>query len=910
MFTYELDTRQRHMKFKERYIFNLYAACLLGIQLLFPAPVFATDYYVHANVGDNRNSGLQPNNAFSTLLYAMQQLGPGDTLYLRSGTYDETVYLRSSQYSNGTSANPITIKSYPNETPVIGSNVAAFAVIDMQWWVFEDLIFQNSKALILGRRDTSLPENNQCIWAENILIRRVRFQHSSANGMLVRCAKNIRIENNVFDNLRSRIAGRDAFGMLLSYRASNITISGNHFRDIGANGIQFLDSEGSQYVDIAIISNEFEIVRPYTYRDLTGAVVADPGFGNVGEVAIGIKKGPGPIVVENNTIHGFRPTLPGQDATGSIGNGLAILNQASGIAIRKNHFYDNVIHLSTAQGDNIEERPDRNLTISNNIFEEPADPGIYGNQVPSGLRLNSASNIKLFNNTFYNQLGFDGWVLQILNTDNVELKNNVFNNGIISINPDSVTNLVADHNAWSGITGNTWTGEIYPVVLGVNDVADSDLGINLLSWTPLQNSPLIDSGEFVGISEDFYSSVTTGSAPDIGAVEYVSQNDGAPGILITSPTDGSSVSGDVQVTAVASDDVGVTKVTFAIDGVWAGKDTTAPYTFKWDSTTHADGIAKIQATAFDATGNTSKYTLDVTVNNQGPDIEAPSVAITAPSDGAAVSGNVQVSAAASDNVGVTKVIFAIDGVWAGKDTTAPYSFNWDTTTHADGIVKVQATAFDAAGNTSRYTLDVTVNNQGPDIEAPSMAITAPSDGATVSGNVQVSATARDNVGVTKVTFAIDGVWAGKDTTAPYSFNWDSTTHADGIAKVQATAFDAAGNTSRYTLDVTVNNQGPDIEAPSVAITAPSDGATVSGNVQVSAAASDNVGVTKVIFVIDGVWAGKDTTAPYSFNWDTTTHADGIAKVQATAFDAAGNTRRHILDVTVNNLGPGQRRGQQ
>jgi hypothetical protein len=356
------------------------------------------------------------------------------------------------------------------------------------------------------------------------------------------------------------------------------------------------------------------------------------------------------------------------------------------------------------------------------------------------------------------------------------------------------------------------------------------------------------------------------------------------------------------VTAVASDDVGVTKVTFAIDGVWAGKDTTAPYTFKWDSTTHADGIAKIQATAFDATGNTSKYTLDVTVNNQGPDIEAPSVAITAPSDGAAVSGNVQVSAAASDNVGVTKVIFAIDGVWAGKDTTAPYSFNWDTTTHADGIVKVQATAFDAAGNTSRYTLDVTVNNQGPDIEAPSMAITAPSDGATVSGNVQVSATASDNVGVTKVTFAIDGVWAGKDTTAPYSFNWDSTTHADGIAKVQATAFDAAGNTDTYTLSVTVNNQGPDpdTEVPGILITSPGDGATVSGNVQVSATASDNVGVTKVTFAIDGVWAGKDTTAPYSFNWDTTTHADGIAKVQATAFDAAGNTRRHTLDVTVYN----------
>ena len=106
---------------------------LLGVQLLCPVTVFAADYYVHANVGDNRNSGLQPNDAFATLPYAMQQLIPGDTLYLRSGVYSETVYLRSSLYKNGTFAKPITIKSYPNETPIFGNNTSAFGVVDLRW---------------------------------------------------------------------------------------------------------------------------------------------------------------------------------------------------------------------------------------------------------------------------------------------------------------------------------------------------------------------------------------------------------------------------------------------------------------------------------------------------------------------------------------------------------------------------------------------------------------------------------------------------------------------------------------------------------------------------------------------------------------------------------------------------------
>ena len=80
------------------------------------------------------------------------------------------------------------------------------------------------------------------------------------------------------------------------------------------------------------------------------------------------------------------------------------------------------------------------------------------------------------------------------------------------------------------------------------------------------------------------------------------------------------------------------------------------------------------------------------------------------------------------------------------------------------------------------------------------------------------------------------------------------------------------------MTVTVNN--PDTTAPTVSLTAPANGATVSGTVTLTATASDNVGVAGVQFLVDGNPLGaEDTTSPYSVSWNTTTvsqrhpHAD-------------------------------------
>jgi len=95
---------------------------------------------------------------------------------------------------------------------------------------------------------------------------------------------------------------------------------------------------------------------------------------------------------------------------------------------------------------------------------------------------------------------------------------------------------------------------------------------------------------------------------------------------------------------------------------------------------------------------------------------------------------------------------------------------------------------------------------GPDHESPSAQISTPAPGATVSGVVSVTATATDNIGVTRVDLWIDGAFAQSATAAPYTFSWDSRTVANGDHTIEAFAFDGAGNSgSSGPLTITVAN---------------------------------------------------------------------------------------------------------
>ncbi len=239
--------------------------------------------------------------------------------------------------------------------------------------------------------------------------------------------------------------------------------------------------------------------------------------------------------------------------------------------------------------------------------------------------------------------------------------------------------------------------------------------------------------------------------------------------------------------------------------------------------------------------------------------------------------------------------------------TAPLHALADAVAPGNGLYAYTAnTAFpNQTWNGSNYWVDVVLTTAVADTTAPTVAMTAPAGGATVSGTtVAVTATASDNVGVAGVQFTLDGVTLGaEDTTSPYSVTWNSTTATNASHTLTAVARDAAGNTTTSTgVIVTVSN---DTTPPTVAITAPAGGATVSGTtVAVTATASDNVGVAGVQFKLDGVSLGaEDTTPSYAVTWDSTTATNGSHILTAVARDAAGNTTTSPgVTVTVSNGG--------
>jgi hypothetical protein len=102
-----------------------------------------------------------------------------------------------------------------------------------------------------------------------------------------------------------------------------------------------------------------------------------------------------------------------------------------------------------------------------------------------------------------------------------------------------------------------------------------------------------------------------------------------------------------------------------------------------------------------------------------------------------------------------------------------------------------------------------------------------------------------------------------------------------------------------------SGSGGDTTPPTVSITAPAAGATVSGTVSVAVSASDNVGVARVDVLVDGTVAGSDTTAPFAVAVDTTRLASGSHALTARAFDAAGNAATSVaVTVAVANGGGG------
>ncbi|HSL23387.1 MAG TPA: Ig-like domain-containing protein [Vicinamibacterales bacterium] len=276
-----------------------------------------------------------------------------------------------------------------------------------------------------------------------------------------------------------------------------------------------------------------------------------------------------------------------------------------------------------------------------------------------------------------------------------------------------------------------------------------------------------------------------------------------PGVVLEDPS-WQQITGLLPLTAFVTDETS-TKVDFFANGVLIGSDNTPLYMAFWNTNALPSGrVVELTARGTDAAGHIGDA-VRVIVSVDHTDTTPPTVTLWAPTP--PVTGIETVSASAKDYRGIAQVQFFAGATSLGIDTSEPYEATWDTTQLNDGSqVVLKAVATDLTGLTSESTITVLVDHT--DRTRPVVAFTAPPPGS-VTGVVELGATASDANGVTQVSFYLGGVTLiGSDTAVPYTVLWDTRPLADGPYTLVARAYDAANNYSDATIDVTVTHGVP------------------------------------------------------------------------------------------------------
>lgn len=314
--------------------------------------------------------------------------------------------------------------------------------------------------------------------------------------------------------------------------------------------------------------------------------------------------------------------------------------------------------------------------------------------------------------------------------------------------------------------------------------------------------------------------------------------------------------------------------------------------FSVDAPLLSDGTYSLDFDAVDAAGNTADLLEQDALT---VDTTPPSLTVTAPADGSVTNDTTpRIEGSAEPGSVVTITITdgagnVVETISASVDASGNYSE--EAASLADGPYTVTVTAEDAATNTTDVVTQVTI-----DTMAPTITLTAPADGASLSTDMPVyegtsepgstlTITITDEMGnvvdTVSVVAAGDGSWSVPGANAL----------PEGIYQVNIEAVDEAGNTS--TLD---SSMELDVTAPVTTVTTPADGSVIADTTPSFAGTSepgsalevvvtDDMGniiatLTTTADVMTGMWATDELAAEL---------ANGSYTVTVNAEDDAGNT---------------------
>lgn len=232
-------------------------------------------------------------------------------------------------------------------------------------------------------------------------------------------------------------------------------------------------------------------------------------------------------------------------------------------------------------------------------------------------------------------------------------------------------------------------------------------------------------------------------------------------------------------------------------------------------------------------------------------------------------------------------------------SSASKSHSWSTA----GTYSIKVVAEDEHGSQSEWSTVKTVAitqyvPPPPQNEIPTVNITSPSEGATLSGTVAVQGTADDTDGaVQSVQVKIDGgLWLTATGTTSWSYSWDTTSVSNGQYEISARSYDGEDYSAVVVVTVTVANN----HKPSVVIAQPENGSTVNGTIVITGIAQDEDGnetLQKVEVRVDGgTWQEVNGTVNLSFLLDTKELENGNHTLSVRAYD--GKDYSDIVSITI------------
>ncbi|MBI4057649.1 MAG: right-handed parallel beta-helix repeat-containing protein, partial [Elusimicrobia bacterium] len=694
-----------------------------------------------------------PSDPFSTIQAGLDVARAGDTVSIRgalSGTgrvYDETPVFRSS----GTSGFPITIQNYPGEKVIIRHS--GTIILNKDFITISGTPRGTDYGLVLHHNSTI--GNGMNLTGDNVIIegtehyKHETLQNGPGHGIMIQEAINVEIRNNSIHNFGRQT--NDGWDHCIttdrsnpSFGIQNLKILNNWLYNCSGDGIQIFRICSGRYGT----SDCTTAIDPALVVSRDVLIQGNTFYSTLGdwsENAIDIKQGNG-ITIRGNHMYGFKhPSGAGASQTMSVQKDPTNFLFESNII----HDCDSGPDWHTEYGLSMS-----NVIVRNNLIYDigTSNPpytswGLKFDMEESGETFTGA---QVYNNTIVNTK------LPIMlrstagSSGNIVLRNNIIHRGTRTETIGSGWTITVSNNGW-------FNASRVSSLIGSGDVTGTDPGFvdeTIKDFHLASNSVCIDRGVDVGLPYN-------GVAPDLGTFEF----------------------GTAQP-AVCGNNVGESGE--ACDGTDLGGQTCQSRGFDFGTIT-----CNSDCLGFNTTQCQNDTTPPVISNVQATNIGSSQATITWTTNESADS----------------QVEYGLSASYGNSTTLNPTLVTSHSQTlsglSAETLYHFRVKSKDARGNLATSGDFTFTTPTPPDTTPPSVAITSPVNGATVSSPFTVVGTASDNVGLARVEVQVDG---GSPQTASGTTNWSlSLNLANGSPSILARAVDTSNNTSTHTISVTVSN---------------------------------------------------------------------------------------------------------